>query len=107
MSVAPRCSASQTRSLLAACAAAGVQHFVFSSTAAVYGIPERHSYADWRDLVDHEQLDLLRIAAPTTLHAPIAIAALDAGMHVLSEKPMAENADTAIAAAAAACSSAF
>lgn len=29
----------QTRSLLAACAAAGVQHFVFSSTAAVYGIP--------------------------------------------------------------------
>jgi UDP-glucose 4-epimerase len=30
----------QTRSLLAACAAAGVEHFVFSSTAAVYGIPE-------------------------------------------------------------------
>ena len=30
----------QTRSLLAACAASGVKHFVFSSTAAVYGIPE-------------------------------------------------------------------
>jgi UDP-glucose 4-epimerase len=30
----------QTRSLLAACAAGGVRHFVFSSTAAVYGIPE-------------------------------------------------------------------
>ncbi|MGC4027537.1 MAG: UDP-glucose 4-epimerase GalE [Steroidobacteraceae bacterium] len=30
----------QTRSLLAACQAGGVQHFVFSSTAAVYGIPE-------------------------------------------------------------------
>jgi UDP-glucose 4-epimerase len=30
----------QTRSLLAACAAGGVKHFVFSSTAAVYGIPE-------------------------------------------------------------------
>ncbi len=29
----------QTRSLLAACAAGGVKHFVFSSTAAVYGIP--------------------------------------------------------------------
>jgi UDP-glucose 4-epimerase len=29
----------QTRSLLASCAAAGVEHFVFSSTAAVYGIP--------------------------------------------------------------------
>jgi UDP-glucose 4-epimerase len=30
----------QTRNLLAACAAHGVKHFVFSSTAAVYGIPE-------------------------------------------------------------------
>jgi len=30
----------QTRSLLAACSAHGVQNFVFSSTAAVYGIPE-------------------------------------------------------------------
>jgi UDP-glucose 4-epimerase len=29
-----------TRALLAACAAAGVRHFVFSSTAAVYGMPE-------------------------------------------------------------------
>ncbi len=30
----------QTRSLLAACLAGGVKHFVFSSTAAVYGIPD-------------------------------------------------------------------
>jgi UDP-glucose 4-epimerase len=30
----------QTRSLLAACSQNGVKHFVFSSTAAVYGIPE-------------------------------------------------------------------
>ena len=30
----------QTRSLLASCVAGGVKHFVFSSTAAVYGIPE-------------------------------------------------------------------
>ncbi|MEW8154739.1 MAG: NAD-dependent epimerase/dehydratase family protein, partial [Candidatus Thiodiazotropha endolucinida] len=29
-----------TRNLLACCAEAGVKHFVFSSTAAVYGIPE-------------------------------------------------------------------
>ena len=34
-----------TRSLLQACAESGVKHFVFSSTAAVYGIPES-AYAD-------------------------------------------------------------
>ena len=67
-----------------------LQHF-----GAVYGVPEKHRYADWRDLVDHGQLDLVSIGAPTTLHAPIAVAALDAGMHVLSEKPMAENVETA------------
>ena len=39
------------------------------------------------------ELDVLSIAAPTTLHAPIAIAALDAGVHVLSEKPLAESAE--------------
>jgi predicted dehydrogenase len=60
-----------------------------------YGIPKEHRYPDWRDLVDHGQLDLVSIATPTTLHAPISVAALDAGMHVLSEKPMAENVETA------------
>jgi predicted dehydrogenase len=60
-----------------------------------YGVPEEHRYPSWQDLVDHGQVDALSIAAPTTLHAPIAVTALDAGMHVLSEKPMAENADAA------------
>jgi UDP-glucose 4-epimerase len=36
----------QTRSLLAACVAHGVKHFVFSSTAAVYGIPESGTCAE-------------------------------------------------------------
>jgi UDP-glucose 4-epimerase len=36
----------QTRSLLATCVAHGVRHFVFSSTAAVYGIPDSGSCAE-------------------------------------------------------------
>ena len=36
-----------TRNLLECCAAAGVRHFVFSSTAAVYGIPEAEQC--WED----------------------------------------------------------
>ncbi len=76
-------------------ALAGKETDALQSLGTAYGIPEGHRYTDWRDLVDHGQLDLLSIAAPTTLHAPIAVAALDAGLHVLCEKPMAETVETA------------
>ncbi|HEU4545889.1 MAG TPA: Gfo/Idh/MocA family oxidoreductase, partial [Microlunatus sp.] len=58
-----------------------------------YGIAAEHRFADWHDLVAAGCVDVLSIATPTTLHGPIAVAALDAGIHVLSEKPMAENAE--------------
>jgi predicted dehydrogenase len=60
-----------------------------------YGIAPEHRFADWKDLVAAGCVDVLSIATPTTLHAPIATAALDAGIHVLSEKPMAETGDVA------------
>jgi predicted dehydrogenase len=50
-------------------------------------------FNDWVDLLENADLDLVSIATPTALHGPIAVAALNAGIHVLSEKPMAENAD--------------
>lgn len=52
-------------------------------------------FNDWQDLVAEAELDLVSVATPTALHAPIAIGALNAGFHVLSEKPMAENGDVA------------
>ena len=55
-------------------------------------MPTEHRYASWQELVASAELDVVSIATPTTLHAPIAVAALDAGLHVLSEKPIAENA---------------
>lgn len=57
-----------------------------------YGIPAGQRFTDWPDLLARAELDIISVAAPTTLHAPIAIAALDAGLHVLSEKPLAESA---------------
>jgi predicted dehydrogenase len=46
-------------------------------------------YSDWRELIDHPGLDAVDICLPTDLHAPVAVRALQAGKHVLLEKPMA------------------
>jgi predicted dehydrogenase len=58
-----------------------------------YGVPGEHRYANWQDLIADADLDVVSVATPTTLHAPIAVTALDRGLHVLSEKPLAEHAD--------------
>jgi len=58
-------------------------------------------YQDWRVLARDPEIDILDICLPTDLHAPIALAALEAGKHVLCEKPMAlsgEDCDRMIAA---------
>jgi predicted dehydrogenase len=44
---------------------------------------------DWREFVRRDDLDLISVAAPVTLHHPITLAALDAGKHVICEKPLA------------------
>jgi predicted dehydrogenase len=46
---------------------------------------------DWRALIARDDVQLIDIAAPGGLHAPIAIAALRAGKHVLCEKPLANT----------------
>ncbi|HET9870985.1 MAG TPA: Gfo/Idh/MocA family oxidoreductase [Propionibacteriaceae bacterium] len=52
-------------------------------------------YADWQQMITEADLDVVSICTPTSLHGPMAVAALNAGIHVLSEKPMAENASVA------------
>ena len=43
-------------------------------------------------MLDENSLDLVCIATPTDLHAPITLKALTGGAHVLCEKPTAMNA---------------
>jgi predicted dehydrogenase len=57
---------------------------------------------DWRALIARDDVDLIDIAAPGDMHAPIAIAALEAGKHVLCEKPLANTLAEAAAMSAAA-----
>jgi predicted dehydrogenase len=70
-------------------ALAGLEEPARSALAAQYGI-ERH-VARWEDLLELDGIDAVSVAVPTFLHAPIAIAALERGLHVLSEKPIARN----------------
>lgn len=60
------------------------------ATAQAFGVP--HAYDDWRAMLEKHPLDLVGIATPPVHHAPMTLAALDAGAHVLCEKPMAMNA---------------
>jgi len=57
---------------------------------------------DWRSLLERDDIDIIDIVTPGDTHAQIAIAALDAGKHVLCEKPLANSVDEAEAMADAA-----
>jgi predicted dehydrogenase len=51
-------------------------------------------YQDWRELIADVNVDAVDICLPTDLHRTVVTAALEAGKHVLCEKPMAlSNAD--------------
>ena len=54
-----------------------------------------HLYTDVNEMVKNEQLDAVSVCTWNCAHAKCTIAALNAGMHVLCEKPMAMNAQEA------------
>jgi len=49
----------------------------------------RRWYVDWREMLSDPEIAAVYVATPVHLHAPITIAAADAGRHILCEKPMA------------------
>ena len=54
-----------------------------------YAIP--HTYTDYHDLIARDDLDIVSVATPNFLHAPVSVAALQSGKHVLCEKPLART----------------
>ena len=46
------------------------------------------TYSDWRQLLAEDAIEVVAIATPHHLHMPMAVAAANAGKHVLLEKPM-------------------
>ena len=63
------------------------------SVAGEFGIPR--VAAHWREIVEDDGIDAVCIGTWPYLHAPVTIAALEAGKHVLCEARMAMNASQA------------
>ncbi|MBQ8323021.1 MAG: Gfo/Idh/MocA family oxidoreductase [Clostridia bacterium] len=55
------------------------------AAAEAYGIK---AYYDYLEMLDNEKLDAVHICLPHYLHSKVAIAAFERGIHVLTEKPM-------------------
>ena len=60
-----------------------------SAFANTYGAA--NNYEDYRELLSDDGVDAVIIALPTFLHKPVTLAALEAGKHVLCEKPPARS----------------
>lgn len=58
--------------------------------AAKYGVAR--AYTSYEAMLDQAGLDAVVVATPDDLHAPMALAALERGLHVLCEKPLARSA---------------
>jgi predicted dehydrogenase len=66
----------------------------------------RSTAADWHDVLDDPDIDVVDICSPGSTHVEIAVAALEAGKHVLCEKPLANTVAEAERMADAAASAA-
>ncbi len=73
-----------------------------ASAAAFAAVHGGRPCEDWRQLLDDAAVDVVLVATPHHLHAPVAIAAAQASKHVLVEKPMAPSLAECVAMAAAA-----
>lgn len=70
--------------------------------AAAIRLGWNEASTDWREVIARDDIDLVDIVTPGAHHAEIAIAALEAGKHVLCEKPIANTVAEAEDMAAAA-----
>lgn len=61
-----------------------------STFAAAHSIPR--AWPSYEALVNDPDVEIVYIATPNHAHAPLALLALDAGKHILVEKPMASDA---------------
>ena len=59
--------------------------------AADYGTPDAKVYTDYKELLKDESIEVVHVLTPNRDHSYITVDALEAGKHVMCEKPMAIN----------------
>lgn len=66
--------------------------------SAQYGFPEKniYNYENFKSIADNEEIDIVYVVTPNSLHAEHTITGLEAGKHVICEKPMAMDAAEAM-----------
>lgn len=63
--------------------------------AKQYGTADAKVYTDYRELLKDPSIDAVHVLTPNVSHCEITVAALEAGKHVLCEKPMAATTEDA------------
>ena len=56
-----------------------------------YGTPDAKTYTDYKELLEDKTIDVVHVCTPNKEHSFITIDALEAGKHVMCEKPMAKT----------------
>ncbi len=63
--------------------------------AKEFGTPNAKTYTDYKELLKDESIDVVHVCTPNRAHSFITVDALEAGKHVMCEKPMAINSEEA------------
>ncbi|WP_311078690.1 Gfo/Idh/MocA family oxidoreductase [Paenibacillus polymyxa] len=63
--------------------------------AEKFGVEGSQVYSDYRKLLENKDIEVVHVCTPNDSHSEITVAALEAGKHVLCEKPMAKTAEQA------------
>ncbi|MEP9851165.1 Gfo/Idh/MocA family oxidoreductase [Staphylococcus aureus] len=66
------------------------------TAAQTYGNSDASVYEDYKKMLDNSSVDVVHICTPNNTHKDITVAALNAGKHVMCEKPMAKTSDEAL-----------
>lgn len=63
--------------------------------AKKYGTADAKVFTDYNELLKLDDIEVVHVCTPNNSHSPITVAALEAGKHVMCEKPMAKNSEEA------------